>query len=243
MKDSEFIALLNLYLDREISAADAARLEAEVQSNPDRRRLYREYCEMQKACQLLAADFRNEPAESADGKVVAFEQTAAIRARARSARTGNWYAAGAAVAAAACVAIVFVGQSRKLVPAEAPVAVFASAEVKPAAAAVAAPAAASLRSGPTVLGGANKRNATFMADPLLLAVQRLPDAAGVAVSETGNAQFAWMNQIQLAPVQRPIPVADLRFEARPASLRPEGRPLGPRPAQADVESTAFQFVK
>ena len=34
MKDSEFIELLNLYLDHEISTADAARLEAEVQANP-----------------------------------------------------------------------------------------------------------------------------------------------------------------------------------------------------------------
>ena len=30
MKDSEFLELLNLYLDHEISPADAARLEAEV---------------------------------------------------------------------------------------------------------------------------------------------------------------------------------------------------------------------
>ena len=30
MKDSEFIELLNLYLDHEISAADAVRIEAEV---------------------------------------------------------------------------------------------------------------------------------------------------------------------------------------------------------------------
>ena len=39
MNDSEYIELLNLYLDHEISAADAARLEAEVQSNPARRRI------------------------------------------------------------------------------------------------------------------------------------------------------------------------------------------------------------
>ena len=47
MKDSEFIELLNLYLDHEISVADAARLEAEVQGSPARRRVYREYCQMQ----------------------------------------------------------------------------------------------------------------------------------------------------------------------------------------------------
>lgn len=243
MKDSEFIELLNLYLDREISAADAARLEAEVQSNPERRRLYREYCEMQKACQILAADFRTEPA--GDGKVIPFEQAASIRARARRHRAGNWYAAGAAVAAAACVAIVFVGQSRKSVPAETASPVVAAAEAKPAATTVAAlePAAASVRSGPTALGGGAKRNATFVADPLLLA-GRAPDVAVAAnAADAANAQFAWMNQIQLAPVQRPVPVADLRFEAKPASLRPDGRPLGNRPAGADIESTAFQFVK
>ena len=36
MKDNEFIELLNLYLDHEISQEDAARLEAEVQRNPAR---------------------------------------------------------------------------------------------------------------------------------------------------------------------------------------------------------------
>ena len=60
MKDSEFTELLNLYLDHEISAADAARLEAEVQINPNRRRVYQEYCRMQKACKLLAHDFACE---------------------------------------------------------------------------------------------------------------------------------------------------------------------------------------
>ena len=58
MKDQEFIELLNLYLDHEISPADAARLEAEVQSNLPRRALYNQYCRMQKACTSLGADFR-----------------------------------------------------------------------------------------------------------------------------------------------------------------------------------------
>ena len=60
MKDSEFIELLNLYLDHEITAADAARLEAEVQASPERRRVYQQYCRMQKACTMLAKDFVDE---------------------------------------------------------------------------------------------------------------------------------------------------------------------------------------
>jgi len=57
MKDSEFLELLNLYLDHEISPADAARLEAEVRASPGRRRTYLQYCRMQKACAALAAEF------------------------------------------------------------------------------------------------------------------------------------------------------------------------------------------
>ena len=36
MKDPEFIELLNLYVDHEITSVDAARLEAEVAQNPAR---------------------------------------------------------------------------------------------------------------------------------------------------------------------------------------------------------------
>ena len=61
MKDSEFIELVNLYLDHEISTADAARLEAEVQTNAARRQIYRQYCRIQKACRMAAADFQTEP--------------------------------------------------------------------------------------------------------------------------------------------------------------------------------------
>ena len=64
MKDSEFIQLLNLYLDHEISGADAARLESEVQTNAARRQIYQQYCRMQKACRMIAADFETEPASA-----------------------------------------------------------------------------------------------------------------------------------------------------------------------------------
>jgi hypothetical protein len=56
MKEREFIELLNLYVDREISAEDALRLESAVLDDPKRREIYDQYCRMAKACTMLTAD-------------------------------------------------------------------------------------------------------------------------------------------------------------------------------------------
>ena len=107
MKESKFIELLNLYVDHQITAADAALLETEIQRSPERRRIYRQYCQMQKACVVLAENFRTEApdaAVSAEGNVGAF---APVR---RSFARGAW--AAGALAAAACVALVMVNRSR-----------------------------------------------------------------------------------------------------------------------------------
>ncbi|HXN36234.1 MAG TPA: hypothetical protein VN877_08685, partial [Opitutaceae bacterium] len=56
MNDKQFMELLNLYLDREVSADDALRLEAEVASSPARRKVYDQYCRMQKACSMLSGE-------------------------------------------------------------------------------------------------------------------------------------------------------------------------------------------
>ena len=57
MTDQEFIELLNLYVDREITAADAARLESAVLASPRRRSIYDQYCKMQKACTMLSDQY------------------------------------------------------------------------------------------------------------------------------------------------------------------------------------------
>ncbi|MBC7369830.1 MAG: hypothetical protein H7343_23950, partial [Undibacterium sp.] len=64
MNDSKFIELLNLFLDHEIAPADAKLLEAEVLRSPARRRVYREYCKMQKACVVLAESAAAAPTSS-----------------------------------------------------------------------------------------------------------------------------------------------------------------------------------
>ena len=49
MKESRFIELVNLYVDRQISTAETAELEAEIQVSPRHRKIYQQYCHMQRA--------------------------------------------------------------------------------------------------------------------------------------------------------------------------------------------------
>ena len=101
MKESEFIELLNLYLDHEIDPADAARLEAEVQRDARRRHIYRQYCQMQKACSQLASKF-------ADTSVT--ERSVEVFTPTRISRP-TWYAGG--LAAAACVTVFLMVRSHQ----------------------------------------------------------------------------------------------------------------------------------
>ena len=107
MKDNRFIELVNLYIDRQISAAEAADLEAEMQANPRRRAIYQQYCRMHRATTLVYESFRADAPE---------QQTGLAKGRATIARFQNkpaanrarwaYYAGG--LAAAACLAILFV---------------------------------------------------------------------------------------------------------------------------------------
>jgi len=108
MKDQEFIELLNLYLDHEITPADAKRLEVEVRSNPERHRVYREYCQLHKGCGVLAAQFVSERAANPN-----------LAARRRSSNRTVIIAFGSFAAVAACVALVlFFGGRRKVSPSQ-----------------------------------------------------------------------------------------------------------------------------
>lgn len=105
MKDNRFIELVNLYIDRQISAAEAADLEAEIQANPRRRAIYRQYCQMHRASTLVYESFRVDAPEQAEagqakGKIDPFAR------QARQRRSPWMYYAGGL--AAACVALVFV---------------------------------------------------------------------------------------------------------------------------------------
>jgi hypothetical protein len=237
MKDSEFIELLNLYIDHEISAADAARLEAEVQSNPARRHIYQEYCRMQKACKMLAQDFQTEPATVAEKKIVPFQPAAVSRA----ARGNSFYTIGAFAAAAACVAIIFVGRSRQQAAADAgqsqPVALVAPAVVPQATVAQATPTPLSIDTpesranalAPRSLRRGEPVQVTFVGSNALFLS---PTNAANAVSspaQQGNDQFAWLHtNLGMVPLEQQLQLEQLRFQTTPATLRPEGRALGGR---------------
>lgn len=243
MKDSEFIELLNLYLDHEISAADAARLEAEVQSNPQRHKIYREYCQMQKACQLLAADFQPEAERAPRARAIAPKQAWFF-----SRGTGA-FAVGA-LAAAACVALIFTGRNPVAKTGE-PAQGFARDSRAPLSAGLptaSAPAAASKTARPSyatvsVASRMEPARAMFGSDSKL-PIESNRAGGTLTLATASSPQFDWMRAVQIAPLPRPVPVEELRFEHRPVNLRPDGRALGnSATAPADVEMAAFRFVK
>ena len=250
MKDSEFIELLNLYLDHEISADNAARLEAEVQGNPERRRVYQQYCRMQKACTLLAKDFNEQEAGAkADGrKIVAFDPAG------RSAWGPGIFAAGGLMAAA-CVALVMVNRSSgpASVPDAAPVVATMQRTMSPVVAPVEtnvimsqsrnlADHAAIAR---TVTVPAARRNEL---QPVLamrgLALGSDVNSGNHVVSSELPVQLDWIGGLKITPMLR-VPAEDLRFEARPidTAKNPTYQSRSRPDHQGVVEMTAFQFQK
>ena len=219
MKESKFIELLNLYVDHEISAEETALLEAEIEQNPARRQVYRQYCQIQKACTVLAHDFRGET-PVAPGNVVAFP---VVRRHSRA-----WAYAGGLLAAAACVAFVFVSRNRP------------AADHRPAA------------DSPTVqlavqtdipIPAKMLSRSSVAARPALQTVfaglvNEAPES-DAALASANLSQLDWMNQVQL---QR-LPVEELRFESRPNSPQDARIFRSRQPLKAQVEMTAFQFQR
>jgi hypothetical protein len=224
MKESKFIELLNLYVDHEITPAAAELLEAEVRGNPEHRRVYRQYCQMQKGCTELAGSFRSQ-APATSPKLVEF----APRRRVWGAGT---YAAGLA-AVAACAVLVFGVRSRLN---ERTVVTPASVQ-RPIAASLNAPMAPMVRnivSRPELQPVFGPRRLTLRGQNAELA-EAAPATDPLALGD-------WMNSIQLSSLQGVSP-EELRFDAR-ATLRPEARAeRTARPFQGKAEWTAFTFQK
>jgi len=107
MKDTRFIELVNLYIDRQISPDETAELELEIQSNPRRREVYHQYCRMHRATKLVYEGFRSHAEQHGQQSERHQTSITQIRARVRQ-RRARWLYAGAGLAAAACVAFVFV---------------------------------------------------------------------------------------------------------------------------------------
>lgn len=237
MKDSEFIELLNLYLDHEISAADAARLEAEVQSNPARRRMYQDYCRMQKACKILAQDFTVETPAAADRKVVAFD---AAGGTVRQGRKPWYFATGSLAAAAAAVAAVLVLRPVESGPAS-PVPTEVAAIAEPARAVQPMPAAEAPAEPARVLVASGIARRPVSA--LTLEQANAADQSLTLTPAQNDPRFAWMNEVRLAPLQMPT-AEQFRLETTPVRA-PQNRTFssGNQPLPPDVLPIAIRFQK
>ncbi|MBL9202793.1 MAG: zf-HC2 domain-containing protein [Opitutaceae bacterium] len=191
MKDTEFIELLNLYLDHELTPADCARLEAEVKANPARRGVYEQYCRMHKACSVLAADFA-AVAPAADAR--------ALRTTEAETASGRLpiplFALGSMAAAAAAVAFFLLARTTPTTRAgatlaqQAPVAALATDEM------------------PARSGGIVQRPA-LMGDSIFL-TRAAPGAGNAPVAP----QLAWLTDVQVSPIQPVVSVDALRFETK-----------------------------
>lgn len=223
MKESKFIELLNLYVDHQISPADAAWLESEIQRQPERRQIYRQYCQMQKACLLLAENFRTTAPAVAGGKVIEFQPRTRRIVRAT-------YGLGA-LAAAACVALVVMNRRNLFTAGDAAQQVTASQPVQMAEAAVTPPAADA--SGLVALP------VRAALQPAFAGLMRVNASTNTAQAGNDRANFEWMTRVRLDRVsadpqwfeaQPTLQTQELMFHARPSS-------------QTQAENAAFRFQR
>ena len=248
MIDSEFIELLNLYLDHEISTFDAGRLEREVQNNPERRRVYWEYCRMQKACTMLAKDFTTTEVAPGAQKVVAFSSGLSWKTRALM--------GAGLVAVAACVALVVVNRSTMVVQSSS-----SASSLSAAVGGVGSPTALSVDANLAAGSGNDLARGDTISRTVTMPLKHRSETQPMAVARglvlstnfslaqqadvnTGPSQLDWINGMQIAPMPQ-TKMDDLRFDNHPAAGSQNSVfGSGNRPNHLGVvEMTAFQFQK
>ena len=225
MKESEFIELLNLYVDHEIGAEDAKRLEAEVAANPARRDVYRQYCRIQKACTLLADQFQ-EPALEKDALP---ERPAAWK----------WMTIvpAAGIALAACVAVVLAVRSHIPAPGASGRASSQFAVLERAAQQADLPAIAQDNYSRGLVPALSVRD--FSLNTGAPASEGLVTAA----SQRQNDPLAWITRLQMQSIQ-PVPAAQVDFKPNAELLSPDVRSNRPASEQQEsIDLVAFRFQK
>lgn len=237
MKDTRFIELVNLYIDRQISPEEQAELELEIQSSPRRRQVYQQYCRMHRATKLVYETFRTT-SEQENSPARQPATIASIENRRRQ-RRARWVYAAGGLAAAACFTLVVarVNFLTNAAPA-APVVQVAAAMTPPAApAAVAAqPAAASVN--PAVAA----QTPPAMRDGLFVEIDYAAMVAALREEEER------LMALPRATVQQRMAASSLFddgvFDARNGLNARNQNNLRARPQQRpSVEFTAFQFQR
>lgn len=231
MTHTKFIALLNLYLDHQIKATDAALLEAEISRNPARREIYRQYCRMHKGCVQLAEAFR----EQAPAPRISARHLQSTRSARPARRVAPWVFGLGGLAAAASLAVVVVTRAP-----DAGGPILALAETPALAQALPEPAA---KQPILSLPGPSVAQASLQTvfNPAQTEAITLPETAeSLLLADETFDYFDWMHHVQMTPVQ----LEEYQFQVRPAVDEDRQRTFRSRkPFQGNVEMTAFQFQR
>jgi len=244
MKESKFVELLNLYIDQEISPSEAEFLEEEIQRDPARRRVYLQYCRMHRASAVLFESFRSEnvpaggtlaeAARAAADKIVAFP-TLSPR------RTSRWVYAAGLVAAAACVAFVFVRRATVDQPRPGDSTLLTQNVATPVRSVAAQPAAVSADTYVPAVAAMTRREFTpvFVARSLP-PPEMTPNVA--ALLPTNRATLDWMRGIELQPVQN-LALENLVFDTKPTLQQDQRTYRSMLPVQGNAEKASFEFQR
>ncbi len=226
MKDHRFIELLNLYIDRQITAAETTELEAEIQESPGRQAVYRQYCQIHSATKQVYDSFR---ANATEQPAIQAGQTGAVELF-ESKRRKSHFAYYAGGLAAACLVLVFLRyNSTPTVGGD-----FAQAEVSMAAARPATEVVARIDTAKVadpIIGPVNLRTFTPDYSAMLAAMREQDEERAYA-----NGHF------QLNPARSLFD--DGFFNSSTTAPTPDSRPFRIQQTPArQAEFTAFQFQR
>ncbi len=263
MKESRYIELLNLYIDHRLTPAEAAELEAEVQSNPRRRKIYSQYCRIQKACALIF-DAERSLAPKTAAVLTSFDADNRVAPPAPFWRWALVPAVGlaAAIALVAVVGLRWYANSEVLAPGSGTNAglALAGGDVKES------PATRTIAGGQGTtatlsLAGAPQAESTVImpqsfpdygvqASPrpsfksfLVSATTVLGRTTGNELSGAPRLDWNWLNDVKLPPIN-PLSDDATAFDSKPMLAQPETRVYRSRqPLQGNVEMISFQFQR
>ncbi|MFA6963062.1 MAG: hypothetical protein WC205_20080 [Opitutaceae bacterium] len=232
MNDQRFIELLNLYVDQQIGPSEATELEEAVLRDPARRRVYDQYCRLQRGCCMLG-DHSRSTAPAAQRFVWSLREVERkISAPRRPVWRSVYFGSFASAAMAACVVVVVVvNRSGSVLDTGAIIADVGQPEqietVAPArAVAVVAPS-------------------PFESKPMLTAASFgvVRNAREAEIAATDREALEWMKRVDALPVTSRVIADDQLFESRP-TLQQDNRVFRSRHAlQGNAEFAAFQFQR
>lgn len=237
MTEDRFQELLNLHLDHEATPAESAELETELQRSSVRRRHYRDYCRMQRACAQI---FEHKRAAAPALFTLEKSLRTAERKAAAPARRLVFPPAAAFAglgALAACVVFVLVRQT-SIPPVTAPTLAVVAPALPPANSTVVSPA-------PSVVVAVLSDDATR--GPAVSHASHVPPPAGTNSLELGwrgadpsatAPSLRLMPDIALPAIQ-PVVVDDIVVRARLVTPTLQASP----PASPAVEFISFQFQR